>query len=111
VLKEIASMLKKSVRQCDIVARYGGDEFAVILVETGKVDAMLKANLLRDSLATPGHTNGIIGVQPKHTTTISIGVASYPIDARTVEGLVREADRALYGAKARGGSSVEAANP
>jgi two-component system cell cycle response regulator len=110
VLKEVASALKKSVRQCDIVARYGGDEFAVILVETGKVDAMLKASLLRDLLAPPGHESGPVDAHPKPTTTISIGVASYPTDARTMEELVREADRALYGAKGRGGNSVKAAN-
>ena len=110
VLKEITSVLKKSVRQCDIVARYGGDEFAVILVETSKADAIAKASLLRDLLASSGHESGPIGVQSKPATTISIGVASYPSDARTMEELVREADRALYGAKGRGGNSVTAAN-
>jgi len=110
VLKEVASALRKSVRHCDAVARYGGDEFAIILVETSKVDAIAKATLLKDLMPTPGRTSGMVGGRPQHTTTISIGVASYPADARTLDELVRQADRALYGAKARGGNCIKAAN-
>ena len=111
VLREVASTLKRSVRDSDIVARYGGDEFAVILVETSKADAIAIANRLTGLLAMPGHPNIGLNVNSKHATTVSIGVSNYPTDAGDVDELVSEADRALYAAKASGGNCVKAARP
>jgi len=109
VLREVASTLKRSVRDSDIVARYGGDEFAVILVETSKADAVATANRLRALMAMPAHPNSGLDVDPTQPTTVSIGVSNYPTDAGDVNELVREADRALYAAKASGGNNVKAA--
>jgi diguanylate cyclase (GGDEF)-like protein len=109
VLKEVAWTLKMSVRNCDLVARYGGDEFAIILVETGKTDAMTTANRLNRLMRAPRpeRVGGDAGAA--HPMTISIGVASYPTDAREKDELVSRADRALYEAKAQGGDCIRSA--
>jgi diguanylate cyclase (GGDEF)-like protein len=110
-LREVASTLKRSVRDSDIVARYGGDEFAVILIETSKADAIATANRLRGLMAMPGHLAGRLDGGPPQATTLSIGVSNYPTDAGDMNELVREADRALYAAKANGGNQVKVATP
>jgi diguanylate cyclase (GGDEF)-like protein len=111
VLKEVAWTLKASVRNCDAVARYGGDEFAIILVETGKTDAMTTANRLSRLVRVleVGHSRGLAGED--RAMTISIGVASYPTDAKVKDELIRSADKALYDAKAGGGDCVRPAAP
>ena len=111
VLKEVAWTLKASVRNCDAVARYGGDEFAIILVETGKTDAMTTANRLSRLVRVleVGHSGGLAGED--RAMTISIGVASYPTDAKVKDELIRSADKALYDAKAGGGDCVRPATP
>jgi diguanylate cyclase (GGDEF)-like protein len=111
VLKEVAWTLKASVRNCDAVARYGGDEFAIILVETGKTDAMTTANRLSRLVRVleVGHSRGLAGED--RAMTISIGVANYPTDTKVKDELIRSADKALYDAKAGGGDCVRPAAP
>jgi diguanylate cyclase (GGDEF)-like protein len=111
VLQEVAWTLKTSVRNCDAVARYGGDEFAIILVETGKADAMTTANRLSRlvKVRDDGHSEGLAGAD--RPMTISIGVASYPTDGKVKDELIRSADNALYDAKAGGGDCVRPATP
>jgi two-component system cell cycle response regulator len=106
VLKEAAWTLKRSVRNCDAVSRYGGDEFAIILVETGKTDAITTANRLAHAMRV-GRADQAGGEE--RPMTVSIGVASYPTDARAKEELIRRADEALYEAKSRGGDCVRPA--
>jgi len=107
ILSQVAGLLENSVRKCDIVARYGGDEFAIILVETHKSNALDTANrlvgLVEETAFEHEH------VLPNNTLTISIGVASYPNDAVEKRELVTKADRALYEAKALGGNRVRVA--
>jgi two-component system cell cycle response regulator len=102
VLREVAAMLKDSVRGVDIVARYGGEEFVVVLPETGRVGGVRFAERTRElmarSLFAPAH-----GVR----LTASIGVASYPAtDVADVDDLIARADEALYRAKAAGRNKV-----
>jgi two-component system cell cycle response regulator len=111
VLKDAAWRLKRSVRNCDVVARYGGDEFVVILVETGKTDAMTTANRLNRLMRARAEEAAAHRGNGNERMTISVGVASYPTDARARDELVRKADQALYEAKAQGGDCVKPANP
>jgi len=111
VLKEVARTLRTSVRNCDAVARYGGDEFAIILVETGKTDAMTTANRL-SRLVKVAEDERNEGLAPEYRPmTISVGVASYPTDGKAKEELIGSADKALYDAKAGGGDRVKPATP
>jgi diguanylate cyclase len=76
----------------DTAARFGGDEFAVILPETGEVPANLVAGHICDNLARDGR-------KPK--LSVSIGVAIYPKDGEKIDSLMGAADVALYSMKAR----------
>jgi diguanylate cyclase (GGDEF)-like protein len=109
VLKDAAWTLMRSVRNCDAVSRYGGDEFAIILVETGKTDALTTANRLADEVREAPVDQGERLQDQEHPMTVSVGVASYPTDAKAKEELIRKADRALYEAKSQGGDCVRSA--
>ncbi len=108
-LKEIGEMLKENVREPDVAARYGGEEFAVVLPNTPKIGAVKLAERLRECAETkaPGvdHVNGVIAGY-----TISLGVATLPDDATTVDDLVLAADNAELYAKRLGKNRVYAAN-
>jgi diguanylate cyclase (GGDEF)-like protein len=98
VLKAIGERLGKSLRASDIVARIGGDEFAVILTNTQSVDAaaLVAENLVR-SAAEPFAT----GSTPAHVG-FSIGICMIPDDGADVESALRNADLAMYHAKQAG---------
>lgn len=94
-LKAVAAVLRKGVRQYDVVARYGGDEFALLLPQTDAEGALATAERCRceiELIALPG-------IGPAEISA-SIGVAVFPhVRARTAEELVALADEALYEAK------------
>jgi len=105
VLKEVGRLLIQRVRDIDIAARYGGEEFAMILPETPRMSAWGVAERLRGEVESFfKRRRGSARVIP---ATISGGVASYPDDATSFEGLVRSADEALYRAKKLGKNRVE----
>jgi len=100
ILRRIASVMQEDgsdsgVRTSDIVARYSGEEFVLLLPETGKTGALTKAARLRDAVADAEMPGG-------RKMSISIGVACLPEDAADPEGLLTAAEAALRGAK-RGG--------
>lgn len=97
VLMEMASVILMGVRDTDMVARYGGDEFVVILPETGTEMAGRVAERIREKIEIH-HFNG--GRNLRLTLTASLGVASFPNHARSPQQLLADADTAMYAAKA-----------
>lgn len=103
-LRDVAQILMKHSRGINVVSRYGGDEFAILLVETSKAGARLYAERIRQVLSTYAFSHS-------QRITASLGVASLPDDeVVTSEDLFRAADDALYAAKRRGKNQVAAAD-
>ncbi len=104
VLLGIADTLVRHVRDSDVAARFGGEEFVILLPNTGIEGAYHLAERIRNDLASSffdvGHYKGPIGA------TVSIGAASFPRDANTLDALMREADLAVYQAKREGRNRV-----
>lgn len=94
-------------RASDIPTRYGGEEFVIILPETGKAGACIRAERIREEVERTAF-EGAEG-QPGGRITVSIGVATYPGDALTKTPLVEAADQALLRAKRTGRNRVIAA--
>jgi diguanylate cyclase (GGDEF)-like protein len=95
-LVRIGKILRNHSRAIDTAARYGGDEFALVLPEAGKDIASRVVSRIRERLST----------EPEHPSlSVSAGVAAFPEDGDTPEKLLGSADRALYAMKNRRGSS------
>ena len=99
LLSYVARLISAKVRSSDVAARYGGDEFAVVLPETDQRKAIAVAEKLRKAVSADRHWQGALlgnlGVG------ICFGVASFPDDGRTADDLLVCADRRLYSAKRR----------
>ncbi|MFC1632031.1 GGDEF domain-containing protein [Candidatus Omnitrophota bacterium] len=102
VLKEVAAKIKSSVREIDLVGRFGGEEFSVLLPDTDKPGAKYVAERIRASIAE--HQFSVYDEQIK--TAVSIGVASFPGNATQLQRLIDLADQALYRAKEEGRNRV-----
>lgn len=103
VLRQVSSLFQQQLRKVDVVCRYGGEEFAIIIPQTTGSNAVNTAEKLRrkiESYLFPG--------VPKRVT-ISAGVAEYPIHGKTRDELVAAADAALYAAKQEGRNQVKGA--
>ncbi len=103
VLKGIADAFREQIRETDILGRVGGEEFGVILPQSGSEEAQRAAERMRESIAQrrfpiPGET--------VHSMTISIGVATRTPDSFDFEELLKRADEAMYRAKAAGRNRV-----
>ncbi len=105
LLREIATILRRSSGSGNLVAKYGGDEFAVILPETPKEEAFLIAQGIRYRIEKYKFY-GEEESQPNQVLTVSGGVATYPIDAKDAFRLFDQADRAMYEAKRRGKNRI-----
>lgn len=95
-LKDVALILNTTARLYDRAVRYGGEEFAVILPQTCREEALIAAERIRE--AVERHVVRLDG-RSLGSITVSIGAAVYPVDAVDMDGLVQRADQALYEAK------------
>ncbi|MFH1768223.1 MAG: GGDEF domain-containing protein [Candidatus Omnitrophota bacterium] len=102
VLREIARILKDSIRTIDFVARMGGEEFAVILTETNKKNTLAVAKRIVKEIAS----SKLKAFDETLKVTISIGAASYPENTADSDMLIEVADKALYQAKESGRNRV-----
>ena len=107
VIRGIADVFREELRRYDVPARFGGDEFCVLLPETPAAEAAQIAERVRASVA--GRTFIAEGSSDPLRVTVSIGVATSPDDAETRQELVHRADLAAYRAKAAGGNRFVAA--
>lgn len=102
-LRQLARILTSCVRQVDTLARYGGDEFTILLPDTALVPALQVAERIRRTVEETGFEGGRGGAL---RLTLSVGVSSYPIHGRTREELLDQADKAMYRAKSLGRNRV-----
>jgi diguanylate cyclase (GGDEF)-like protein len=105
-LRELGALLRERFRRDDVVCRYGGDEFVVVLPEATLEATLERARLLGDGVGKMSVTHR---GQPLGTTTLSLGVAGFPAHGTTGEALLRGADAALYRAKQNGRARAELA--
>ncbi|ABF39190.1 diguanylate cyclase with GAF sensor [Candidatus Koribacter versatilis Ellin345] len=103
VLARIARLLEQKCRQSNVVARFGGDEFVILMPETGVDQAQILAERLRLWIATDPMLS-------EHQITGSFGVATYPIHGSSVEDIMRVADAGMYVSKHAGGNKVATAD-
>ncbi len=94
ILREFAGVLRRSVRQTDVAARYGGDEFVVILPGAGRGEAL--ETLRRIKEAVRSHAFAVPGRNVVVCLGVSAGVACYPEDGETPDELLSAADRSMY---------------
>jgi len=106
VLSAIADCFRRNFRGADVICRYGGEEFAIILPEASTKDAAKRAEALRMEVSSLRLT---LRDQALDRVTVSIGVASFPDHGTEVEALLRQADRGLYESKTKGRDRVSVA--
>ena len=106
-LCHLAGTIKEVVRRVDIAARYGGDEFAVLLPETDASQALRVASRLRDAVEASAALPAPSGLITR-PLSISVGISSFPAPARDRDELLRQADEALYHAKKDASGSIQA---
>jgi diguanylate cyclase (GGDEF)-like protein len=106
LLKEVAAILRDSLRETDVPARYGGEEFAVVCPETSEDEARVVAERIRVAVEKGRFR---LGLDETSAITCSLGTATYPSNAGSEEALIDAADSALYCAKRSGKNTVRSA--
>ncbi len=106
VIKSLAQLLRKRLRKTDIIGRYGGEEFAVVMASTKQEEAVSVMNKIREQFAKIRHANG----EQECICTFSAGVSAFPAFT-TVSTLIEASDTALYQAKFQGRNQVCVQNP
>ncbi|MBT5097480.1 MAG: GGDEF domain-containing protein [Candidatus Marinimicrobia bacterium] len=105
VLKEVSNIIAENVRAIDVVGRYGGEEFAVLLVNTDIEACLPLAQRIVDKIAEKVFLKSGISLK----ITISAGMAGYPLHAESVRELISKADNAMYVTKSKGGNGISIA--
>lgn len=108
VLKEVGRVLREHVRNQDIVGRFGGEEFVILLPDTGLEEARTVAERLRRAIEQNGFE--VQAAQAAIKVTMSLGVATLPADGRTLEELIHQADLAMLQAKLSGRNRIALAS-
>jgi diguanylate cyclase (GGDEF)-like protein len=108
MLSELGRLIGRNIRECDRAARYGGDEFVVILPQTGKQQAVSMAEKLMELMRS---TRFLSDDNQEIRLTASFGVATYPRDGESRVELLRAADIAMYDAKLAGRNCVKGYEP
>jgi diguanylate cyclase len=103
VLKELAAMLNEQARASDVVCRYGGEEFLILLPNMPRDVALKRAEQWRAAFAA----TTVLFEKARIQATLSVGIAIYPDHGESPEELIRSADRALYVAKTEGRNRVD----
>ena len=103
-LQVVGAVIRGGVRSVDVACRYGGDEFAVLLPDTGPAGTALVGERLRSR--TAARVERLVPAAEPVALTVSAGMASFPRDASKAAELVAVADRALYLVKRAGGNQV-----
>lgn len=98
VLKEIAKILKSNLREIDIIGRYGGEEFAIVLTDTGRDGALQVAEHIRENIESAVFK----AYDEVASSTVSIGIAVFPENGASIDSLIESSNRALYKAKETG---------
>jgi diguanylate cyclase (GGDEF)-like protein len=102
MLQHLVKLVLQQLRSTDVAARYGGDEFVVMLPDTPARGAFEVAERIRNAVASAPFPTGTATV----ACSVSIGAASFPQDGRSMDALLARADRALYQAKEAGRNRV-----
>ena len=105
VLEEVSKIISENVRSIDIVGRYGGEEFSVLLINTDINECKPLAEKIVDKIAKKTFLRDGIAVN----LTISAGMSGYPLHSDNLEGLIEKADKAMYSTKGKGGNGVSIA--
>jgi diguanylate cyclase (GGDEF)-like protein len=105
VLMEAGKLFRTHTREVDMVCRYGGDEFAILMPETSYEHALIKAENLRQVIRTTEFTNAADPSKPLKLT-LSIGVTAHHLEVRSGDELLRAVDEALHTAKRSGRDAV-----
>jgi diguanylate cyclase (GGDEF)-like protein len=103
VLRRLSVVLQQCIRQVDTLARYGGDEFTILLVDTDAEEGRAVGERIRRTVAATLFEGGR---DAPIRLTVSVGVAAYPAHAREHEALLDLADKAMYRAKSLGRNCV-----
>jgi diguanylate cyclase (GGDEF)-like protein len=107
-LVEVGAVLEKTVRDADVLIRYGGDEFVILFPETPLTGGLIIAERIRQVIEV---TRFLESQQIEARVSASIGIAAYPESADDVRSLISSADQAMYRAKTLGKNRVVAASP
>jgi diguanylate cyclase (GGDEF)-like protein len=102
ILREVARAIKENIRQIDFVGRYGGEELSIILAETDKEQAGFAAERIRGAV----ESKQINVYDEELKVTVSIGISTFPDDAKDIPAVIDTADRAMYKAKEAGRNRV-----
>jgi two-component system cell cycle response regulator len=100
ILNKLGDIIKSIIRETDLAARYGGEEFSIVMSNTGLEEAAEIAERMRKAISACDFDI------KKLPTTVSIGIALYPLDSTSLQDLLSNADRALYRAKHEGKNRV-----